>query len=114
MAPQLPAPHQTLKALRGWRVSPGPEWSIAPLLRQLVQRLTRGADALTRANQAWNAVVPEPLRTRCRPERLVGGMLTVRVPDAATRFELDRFLRAGGTAALIAASHRCILRVRLR
>lgn len=63
--------------------------------------------------EAWARVVPDDLASRTSIERLARGVLVVRLGDASARFELDRFLRAGGLEALRAASHAPIARVKV-
>lgn len=55
---------------------------------------------LGKAGEAWAGVVPERLRAAATLGALRRGTLNVHVPDAAARFELDRWLRSGGEAAL--------------
>jgi hypothetical protein len=75
----------------------------------------RGADAgLAQAARAWASVVPPELARACTFEALSRGVLRVRVKDASVRFELDRFLRAGGEARVIGASGAPIRSVRLQ
>ncbi len=75
----------------------------------------RGADAgLAAAARAWQEVVPGELARGCTIEALSRGVLRVRVPDAGVRFELDRFLRAGGESKVIGASSVAIRSVRLQ
>lgn len=63
--------------------------------------------------EAWAQVVPGDLASRTLIERLSRGVLSVRLTDASARFDLDRFLRAGGLEALRAASHAPIARVKI-
>lgn len=62
---------------------------------------------------AWNAVIPPELAARTALQGLSRGVLTIAVPDASTRFTLDRFLRSGGERALIGASSAAIRKVRI-
>ena len=74
----------------------------------------RGADAgLAGAARAWASVVPPALAAACVLEALSRGVLRVRVTDAGARFELDRFLRAGGETNVIRACGVAIRSVRL-
>jgi hypothetical protein len=58
-------------------------------------------------------VVPETLRGRTALVGVSRGVLTVKVEDAGTKFELDRFLRSGGEAALVGRVPVGLRRVRL-
>jgi hypothetical protein len=74
----------------------------------------RGAETgLAAAAKAWATGVPAHLACAGVVEGLSRGVLRVRVADAAARFELDRFLRAGGESAIIRLSVAPIRSVRL-
>jgi hypothetical protein len=62
---------------------------------------------------AWAAVVPEHLARNTRVSQFSSGQLTVEVSDSATMFELGRFLRAGGEAAVCRQGPAGLRRVRL-
>lgn len=81
------------------------DWALRDLAKQ--RRSVTGCGA------AWNAVVPEEVGRKASLEGLVRGVLTVRVPDAATNFALQRFLRGGGERALIGAAKAAISKVRV-
>lgn len=75
----------------------------------------RAMDAgLAGATRAWQSVVPPELARSSTIEVLSRGVLRVRVTDSAVRFELDRFLRAGGEARVIGASPAPIRSIRLQ
>ncbi len=64
---------------------------VAQVLSDLIPKLglansVREADILA----AWSGVVGEFLAAHSRPERLVGGVLSVRVLQSSVRYELDR------------------------
>jgi hypothetical protein len=50
---------------------------------------------------------------RMRVVSFRAGVLTVRVSDASTKYAMDRFLRAGGEAALARLSPATLRRVKL-
>lgn len=108
-----PAEMAGVERLRQARIRPDWDRSLAPEM----DRAIREAVALRRATsgcaQAWSTVVPEPLLARTVLEGVARGILTVRVPDAATRFELDRFLRSGGQKRLLTECRTSITKVRL-
>lgn len=63
---------------------------------------------------AWDEVAPPQLAARSGVEKLTpGGILTIRCDDAAARFEIDRWLRAGGDAELRKQSRAGIRRIKL-
>lgn len=61
-----------------------------------IRKLQRGVGACA---AAWGQVVPPELAARTQLISLNRGVLLVGVPDASTRFQLDRLLRAGGDRA---------------
>ena len=89
-----------LQQLRKWRTRPDRDLSIAGPVREAAAQAQQRHDAGQGAGQAWDELVPPRLRRRCTVLQLQRGILTVRIPDAAARFELDRWLRSGGEAAL--------------
>jgi hypothetical protein len=102
-----------LRLLRAHRALPkGRDTGIAGEVRSLMGRLGaagRGDDAIT---NAWEELAPPGLRDRARVVSLSRGVLNLRVSDASARFEVDRWLRAGGQARLARACGRGISRVR--
>lgn len=99
--------------VREARLRPARDLSMAgPMDRELreIRKLKRAVGAIA---QAWNATVPQELLKRTGLQSLSRGVLTVAVPDAATRFLLDRHLRGGGERALIGQSAAAIRSVRI-
>lgn len=83
-------------------------------------QIAREADELSRlekklggAGAAWAGVCPAALCERAVPVSLSRGTLQIEVRDAAARYEVDRWLRGGGEARLVAASAAPIRRVRI-
>jgi predicted nucleic acid-binding Zn ribbon protein len=82
--------------LEEWRGLPEGErpdraLSISSVLGELIPKLglqnsIREADILA----AWRGVVGDFISAHSRPERLVGGVLSVRVLQSSVRYELDR------------------------
>lgn len=66
-----------------------------------------------RLAEAWAELAPQDVRARAHPESLKAGVLTVRVTDSAILYSADRWLRAGGRAALAARTGIGLKRVRL-
>lgn len=75
-----------------------------------LQRLER---RLRGVGDAWLAQCPEHLLDKTAIVGVSRGALTIRARDASIRYELDRWLRAGGERAVIAASQAPIRKVRV-
>ncbi len=73
--------------------------SIDPLDRLRSLRVSRTESALI---DAWNTAAPDELTRHCKPLGLKAGRLEISVPDAAQKFQADRWLRSGGLAELSA------------
>ena len=82
-------------------------------MRAQIPELRRLRKNLGPVAEAWNEIVPEPLASSVRLDGVAAGVLNVRVTDSAARFELDRFLRAGGEAALLKRMPLAIRRVKI-
>ena len=99
--------------MREARVRPARDLSLA----REMDRALREAAALRRSvggcAAAWASVVPPELLARTALEGVTRGVLAVRVPNAAARFELDRFLRSGGQRRLVAACSTTLHQVRI-
>ncbi len=102
-----------LEALRRRRAAPPRDPRLAPGFAAAAKELARTQKRLAGAARAWEAVCPPALINRTAIENLTRGVLTIRARDAATRFELDRALRAGGEDALIRLAPTTIRRVKL-
>jgi len=107
------APLAMITRLRTHRVWPSRTVSLTEtvaLERAAIRRLRR---RLGSAGAAWSRACPEALRGRTVPGAYRGGVLTVLVPDASTRYRVDRWLRSGGLRALQGASGSPLHRVQL-
>jgi hypothetical protein len=96
----------SLAALRSRRVARPRDTSLASAVEEFSRGLRRTQGAAAGAGAAWDGAVPADLRAGAVLESLSRGVLTVRVPDDAARFVLDRFLRSGGLNALARAGVR--------
>ena len=106
-------PSVSLSTLRRYRALPtGRPLSIAPEMATIARELGHAARAEDALDHAWRSLAPANLRERAGTLSLSRGVLSVRTPDASARFELDRWLRAGGMARLARACGRGISRVR--
>lgn len=101
-----------LENLRTWRLGAPKDLSLTADLTSLVQGVKRQTTRFAGLGEAWQALCPAHLSAGTTILSLSRGVLSVRAPDAAARFALDRWLRDGGETELI---KRCptLLRVRL-
>jgi hypothetical protein len=105
--------NQELLRVRGWRNPRSRDLSIVAAVgdaRVAAERASRSTSSLDRA---WAAACPAELAGRAWPLSCARGVLTVRVSDAAARWELDRWLRSGGERELARAARVAIRRTRL-
>lgn len=113
MPSRRPTPAAAITQLRRWRTRPDPDLSLAGVMAgqaRTIQKLERSTGA---AATAWTAAVPPALARHTALISLVRGTLTVRVTDAAARFELDRWLRDGGELQVIRRCVTSLTRIRL-
>lgn len=112
-APNLPPGLLGVARTRQARVRPARELSIATDMDATLRELRKVQRAVGGVAKAWREVVPPELAERCRLVGISRGTLEVVVPDAPTRFALDRFLRSGGERSLVQASIPGLQRVRI-
>lgn len=108
-----PTPGSPLDRIVAARAPRPRDLSIGQHVRGLADSIRAADVGIEAAARAWTKVVPESLAGGCRLETLSRGVLRVSVTDSSVRFELDRFLRAGGESRLIAASSAPIRAVKL-
>ncbi len=89
-----------VERLRERRLRKPGDASLVPQMDEWLREMRKMQRGLSGVAAAWASVVPEALAARTVIEGLSRGTLTVRVPDSATRFALDRLLRGGGESAL--------------
>lgn len=102
-----------VERLRERRLRPPGDASLTPQMGEWLREIRKLQRGLSGVAAAWASVVPAHLAERTVIEGINRGTLTVRVPDSATRFNLDRFLRAGGERAIAQASATPVRTVRL-
>ena len=90
-----------LRQLRHWRVWRERDISIGDSIRQAAARVDEQRRAGRGAGASWEELVPARVRERCHVVLVLRGVMTVKVRDAAARFEVDRWLRSGGELELI-------------
>lgn len=100
-----------IEKLRNWRGF-YEQRDLAGELEKLCEQIGRSLRDEGSAAAAWSKVCPEPLRGRCKVVGVGKGGMKVWVADAGTRYELERFLRAGGLRLLRRSSSVSIQRVR--
>jgi len=89
------AAHRQINRLRGWRGGRDRDLTLG-FLGDYVKRHHAGTQRrMGRLGELWQELVPEPLLGRTTLAGFVRGVLTVRVTDSASRYELDRLLRSG-------------------
>lgn len=106
-------PQSRLDALRGFRTRPERDASMQSIFDATAKSLERTRKRLSGVGGAWEAVCPPELADKVRVDGLSRGVLTLRVRDSAASFELDRRLREGLEAALIAKSRAPVRRVKV-
>lgn len=85
----------------------------ATLFQRLGKQLQRQRDRQAWAVEAFLERCPRELADRVAAISLRGGTLTIAPRDAASRYELDRWLRGGGEQEVVTASRGPLQRVRL-
>ena len=108
-----PAQLAGVQRLREARVRPARDLSLARDMDRALREAAALRQSVGGCAAAWASVVPPDLLAHTALEGVSRGVLSVRVPNASTRFALDRFLRSGGERAVIAASRSAISRIRL-
>lgn len=89
-----------VELLRKYRGLPGAAPAAGAVVAEEFKQITKQRRNLGVAGKAWAEIVPDRLRANATLGVLRRGTLNVHVPDAAARYELDRWLRSGGEAAL--------------
>ena len=109
----LRQPH--LNRMRGWRVRPEGDESLAFLNDAFRRDVARPFRQLGAVVQVWAELVPAELAGQTRLEGLSRGTLSVSVTSSAALYELDRRLR-GGLERQLVVRHRgaALRRVKLR
>jgi hypothetical protein len=90
-----------LERLRAGRNRPERDLSVSGIVASQKKALAKQHRELAGVWASWAAGVPARLLDRTTLVGVSRGVLTVRVADAAARFELDRFLRTGGEIDLV-------------
>jgi hypothetical protein len=104
--------HQ-IERLRRFRVAKPFDLSMGKDLVAEEKRLKKHTRVVAGLGDRWEEILPQELALSSTPERLSGGVLTIRTADSAAKFAMDRWLRSGGEAVLKGAIATTIARIRL-
>src|SRR5690554_5326492 len=98
MAPdhQSEVQSERIARLRGFRTFPPRARDLKSDFALIEKNLQRDRRKLGSVSKAWAANCPEQLLPRTSVIAMSRGVLTIGADDSSTRFELDRWLRAGG------------------
>src|SRR5262249_34595854 len=107
-----------LERIRSRRLRPERDLSLRDIFDGELRRVRSAARATTGAAGAWEELLatsglPPGLRERTRVVSFRHGVLTVRAADASTKYAVDRFMRAGGEAALARLAPATLRRVKI-
>lgn len=108
-----PSPERQLELLRARRVWADRAAPVGPMVEAAGREFTRLAKRLGGVGGAWAAVCPAALALKTTVVGVSRGVATIHVADAATRFELDRWLRSGGERELIKRCPTTLRKVKL-
>lgn len=89
-----------IERLRSHRVRPPRETGIGGVVASIRREASRHQRQAGSFVEAWESVIPGPLRRSTRVGGLRGGIARIGVRDAATRYELEVGLRGGWMAQL--------------
>jgi len=102
-----------IERLRRHRGLPAKRGPIGRTLQREAASLERMRRREAGLGAIWERLCPPDLADRTRVLSLRRGTAAIRVADASTRFELDRWLRSGGLDALIDQAPATLCRVKL-
>lgn len=106
--------HDPLDRLRQLRVRPERARGLGEDMQLQLKSLRKISRTEAALIAAWNTAAPDSLASRCTPRGVRAGRLKISVPDASTRYELDRWLRSGGQQELSALAKVPIRGVRVQ
>ena len=104
---------QRLERLRNFRLRKQRDLSIGPAFDAQAEQLKRLRKRVGPLAQAWESACPTDLIERTAIGGLSRGILTINVDDHATKFELDRALRAGAEREFIRLAPMSVRRLKL-
>jgi len=106
-------PFAAVAQIRERRVRARPAQTLEREMDRALADVKRQRRSIAGCAAAWRHAVPPELAERTSLESFARGVLLVRVPDAATRFHLDRFLKAGGWSAFTRSCSASVKSVRI-
>jgi hypothetical protein len=89
--------------LRGWRTQRTPDLGMTGIIQKIADSTRRQQRTGGFAWSALDTACPPELRRAITSAVVRRGVLTLSIPDAAARFQLDRWLRTGGKTAILTA-----------
>jgi hypothetical protein len=104
---------QRLQRLRHLRIPREREDSVAGVFKAEGTRLARLDRKVGGVAEAWESVCPAECAPRTRVVGIAKGVLTIGVADAATRWHLERLLRAGADRDIVSRCPMTVRRIRL-
>jgi len=104
---------QRLDILRASRVKTLPRDDLAEEFDDAARRLAKLERQLGSVSSVWCSVCPTELLEKSRIVQLSRGVLTIGASDSATRFEIDRFLRSGGTQQVLQSTAASIRKIKV-
>lgn len=102
-----------LEKLRQSRVHPPRQIELGPVLARMAEEFKDAARRVGATGGLWAEHCPAEMVGKTTVQGVARGVLTISVDNASTRFALDRWLREGGEARIIAASATPIRKVKL-
>jgi len=109
--PRTPA--QQLDLLRRTRVRGEAAQPLGPMAEAAGRELMRLQKKLGGVGAAWAEACPPAFRDRTWVEGVSRGILSIRIPDASTRYEVDRWLREGGEREVVRRCPTTVRKVKL-
>ncbi|MFO0830480.1 MAG: DciA family protein [Phycisphaerales bacterium] len=95
-----PTPLQRIEQLRKLRVRGTPDLSMRADAETTLRELKKQLRTTGSLGERWASLVPPALANVTSPGRLTRGTLTITARDAAARYELERWLAAGGEESI--------------
>ncbi|CAN5757412.1 hypothetical protein BH11PLA1_BH11PLA1_21350 [soil metagenome] len=102
-----------IQRLQQWRAGSQRDLAMTGLFTGAAKDIRRRGRAVGGLGAAWAELAPGHLVERTEVVGVSRGVLTIRVADTGSKFELDRWLRCGGETALIERAGAALLRVKL-
>lgn len=105
---------ESIEKIRSLRVRPERDRSAAGAVGELRDRLEREIKQTGGMGEAWRTAAPSGLAAKTRVRSFQRGVLTIEVPDSATRYLVEQWLRGGGRQMLAGLAPATVRRVTLQ